>query len=95
MQELFESQKFKNICTGQGISYLGLFGSFARGDSKETSDIDLLVEFNRPTGYFGLLRAQRELSGFLGREVDLVTKGALSKRIFPYVRQDLKTVYGA
>lgn len=95
MNELFTTQKSKDICREQGISYLGLFGSYARGDNKVDSDVDLLVEFSRPTGYFGLLRAQRELGEYLGREVDLVTKGALSKRIFPYIEKDLKAVYGA
>src|SRR3989344_7067175 len=78
MQELFNSPKFKAICQAYGISYLGLFGSYSRGDNKEDSDIDMLVKFDKPIGYFGLVRAQRALGEYLHKEVDLVTKGALS-----------------
>lgn len=95
MQELFESQTLKNICKEYGISYLGLFGSHARKEATSTSDVDLLVEFNKPVGYFELVRTQSRLSAFLGKEVDLVTKGALSARIYPFVQKDLKKVYGA
>ncbi|EKE00064.1 MAG: hypothetical protein ACD_22C00100G0028 [uncultured bacterium] len=95
MKELFESQQFKNICNDHNISYLGLFGSYARGDNRRDSDVDLLVQFNKPIGYFGLVRAQRSLGKYLGKEVDLVTKGSLSDRIFPYVKKDLKTIYAS
>ncbi len=37
-----------------GVKSLALFGSFARDATTPSSDVDLLVEFNRPTGYFGL-----------------------------------------
>jgi uncharacterized protein len=93
MNDLLESSQLKTICENHGISYLGLFGSHARGENNKDSDIDLLAKFSKPVGYFGLVRAQRQLSKYLGKEVDLVTKGALSERIFPYVQKNLKTIY--
>lgn len=95
MTNLFNSKKLNDICEDCGISYLGLFGSYARKDNKKGSDLDLLVEFNKPVGYFGLVRIQRQLSNLLGKKVDLVTKGALSNRIYPYIQKDLKTLYGS
>jgi hypothetical protein len=60
-----------------GVRSLTLFGSLARGEATDTSDVDLLVEFERPTGYFGLVRLQIFLQELLGREVDLATPASL------------------
>lgn len=74
---------------------MALFGSYARGEETSKSDIDLLVRFGDPVGYFKLVQVQRELGDYLGHNVDLVTEGALSARIYPYVQKDLKTIYGS
>ena len=93
MQKLLDSPQLKNICKESGISYLGLFGSHARGDQNLESDVDLLVKFDTPIGYFKLVQTQRKLGDYLGHTVDLVTEGSISPRIYPYVQQDLKTIY--
>lgn len=64
-----------------GVSRLSLFGSFARGEAREESDIDLLVEFKRPIGLFEFARLQRELGDRLGRPVELVTPAALKPQL--------------
>jgi uncharacterized protein len=60
-----------------GVASLALFGSLARGQAGPESDIDLLVEFNRPVGFFAFLDVQFYLEKLLGRKVDLVTPDAL------------------
>ena len=60
-----------------GIGSLALFGSVARDEAVDTSDVDLLVEFNRPVGLFHFARIQRTLSELLNCPVDLVTRAAL------------------
>ena len=82
-----------DICDKYGISYLGLFGSMARGEAREDSDLDLLVKFddNSNIGLFELDRVQRDLEMRFGRKVDLVTK--LNKYIQPEAMKDLKTIY--
>jgi hypothetical protein len=82
-----------DICEKYGISYLGLFGSMARGEAREDSDLDLLVKFddNSNIGLFELDRVQRDLEMRFGRKVDLVTK--LNKYIQPEAMKDLKTIY--
>jgi uncharacterized protein len=60
-----------------GVKKLTLFGSVARDEADSASDIDLLVEFDRPTGYFGLVRLQLFLQQVLGAEVDLGTPGSV------------------
>ena len=64
-----------------GVARLSLFGSFARDEGREDSDVDLLVEFNRPVGLFEFVRLQRELGQRLGRQVELVTPAALTPQL--------------
>jgi uncharacterized protein len=64
-----------------GVARLSLFGSFARDEGREDSDIDLLVEFDRPIGLFEFARLQRELGARLGRQVELVTHAALKPQL--------------
>ena len=60
-----------------GIGSLSLFGSVARDEAADTSDVDLLVVFNRPVGLFHFARVRRTLSELLSCPVDLVTQAAL------------------
>lgn len=64
-----------------GVKSLSLFGSVARDEATSTSDVDLLVEFNRPVGYFGLFALQDHLEKLLGCSVDLGTPDSLKPRI--------------
>lgn len=69
-----------------GIKSLALFGSVARDEATSVSDVDLLVEFDRPVGLFHLSRTQHYLESILGiSKVDLVLrdgiKPALKERI--------------
>jgi len=64
-----------------GIKEIGIFGSFAKASQDRKSDIDILVEFERPIGLFGFVRLKFELSDLLGCPVDLVMKTALKPRI--------------
>jgi len=63
------------------VKEIGVFGSFARGNQKETSDIDILVEFSEPIGLIKYVSLENYLSDVLGTKVDLVTKTGLRKRI--------------
>ena len=61
-----------------GVRSLALFGSAAREEASEMSDIDLLVAFDRPVGLFGLSELKRVLEQLLGVEnVDLITREGL------------------
>ena len=71
-----------------GVAELALFGSFARDQATEASDIDILVAFDGPAtskSYFGV---QFYLEDLLGRRVDLVTTKALRPRFRPYVERE-------
>lgn len=64
-----------------GVRSLALFGSTARDTADATSDVDLLVEFDRPTGLFGLIGLQFYLEKLLGCSVDVGTVAGLKPRI--------------
>jgi len=69
---------------------VGIFGSFARGDNKKGSDIDILVEFKESPSLLTLIKLENDLSEILGIKVDLVTTGALkNKRIKKSIKKDL------
>ncbi len=64
-----------------GVSRLSLFGSVVRDQAGPGSDIDLLVEFAEPVGYFEFLDLKAYLEEILGREVDLVPRNALKRQL--------------
>ena len=72
-----------------------LFGSFARGEECETSDVDILVKFDRslPIGLLAYVRMHRELEEKLGRKVDLVEEGTLRPAAQATANRDLKVIY--
>lgn len=74
------------------VKEIGVFGSYVRGEQKEGSDIDILVEFSEPVGFFAFLDLEEHLSGVLGVKVDLVSKKALKPRIGRRILQELVTV---
>ncbi len=63
------------------VEEIGIFGSFVRGEQKETSDIDILVGFSEPIGLIKYVSLENYLSDVLGAKVDLVAKTGLRKRI--------------
>jgi uncharacterized protein len=75
---------------GFGVRRLGIFGSYARGEQTETSDIDFLVEFERPTfnNYFDL---KFFLEALFDCKVDLVFKDTIKPRIRSAILEE--TVY--
>ena len=59
-----------------GVKRIGLFGSFAQDRANEASDIDVLVEFQRPLG-FKFFNLVEDLEKLLGRKVDVLTPAGL------------------
>jgi predicted nucleotidyltransferase len=64
-----------------GVRSLDLFGSVARGEAGPTSDVDLLVDFDKPIGLFHFFRVQRRLEEILGCRVDLVMRDAVKRQL--------------
>lgn len=75
------------------IKKVSLFGSHQLGHAGSDSDVDLLVEFQKPVGYFEIVRLQGALEKELKKKVDLVTPGAISKYFRTEVMRRAEMVY--
>ena len=89
------TQQIAEYFKTQPVLKAWLFGSFARGEETEDSDVDLLVEFDHstPIGLFAYARMWRELQELLGRKVDLVENGMLRPAAEASARRDRRIVY--
>ena len=87
-----EKEKIVEICERNDIEFCAVFGSFARGEATEESDIDLLVRFSKSKG-FDWADAALEIEDALGRKVDLATENMIGKDIRESVYRDLKVLF--
>lgn len=81
------------FCEANGIEYLGVFGSYARGAFDEASDIDFIVRFARPIDFFNFSGVHLGLQDILSKEVDLVTEKSINPSVREYILKDLRPVY--
>lgn len=91
----YDQAKLEEVCRKNGVEFLGVFGSFIHGDTRPDSDVDMLVRFS-PTGtkgLFGLVQMQYDLEEIIGRKIDLVTEGFLSKYFRDEVISETKPIY--
>lgn len=81
-------ERRKELASRFGVTRIGLFGSHARDEADETSDIDFLVQFDAPTfdHYMDLKFFLEELFGV---SVDLVSSDAVKPRLKPYIDRDI------
>lgn len=75
-------EKVIPILREHGVRRASVFGSYVRGEQREDSDIDILVDVPRGTGLFAFIGLQHELENVLGKKVDLGTY----KSVHPYLR---------
>lgn len=75
-----------------GVRHLALFGSTARDQAREESDVDILVEFEGPATYNRYLGLLRSLERLLSKKVDLVTVTGLKPRARALVERELVSV---
>lgn len=90
-------QKIIETLTPLGVLRISIFGSFARNEETEESDVDILVLLPDIQGrkIIGLkwFSVDQELSEKIGRRVDLVTEGSLNETLRKIVSKDLKVIY--
>lgn len=72
---------------------ISVFGSYARGEMNEESDIDIMVDFPRGITYFDIGGMYMDLVEKLGRNIDLLTKGAVSPIFKKYIDTHLIEIY--
>ncbi len=89
-------EKIKNIIGRQKpmlfskhkVKEIGIFGSYVRGDMKNTSDIDILIDFEEYPGLLEFIDIENELSRNIGIKVDLVMKSGLKPKIGEHILKE-------
>jgi uncharacterized protein len=81
------------ILKKHGVKKSSIFGSFARGEEKENSDIDILVELKKGKTLLDLLRLERQLEKKLGRRVDLLTYNSINHLVKKELLKDEIKIY--
>lgn len=71
------------------VSYLGVFGSYVRGEQTKESDLDVLVEFDEVPGLLKYIELEYYLSDLLGVKVDLVTRTGLKPNIGKHILNEV------
>jgi predicted nucleotidyltransferase len=87
---------FKNIISlikKHGAKKIAVFGSYARGEAKPKSDIDILVEFSERKSLLELVGIEQELSDTLGIKVDLLTEKSISPYLIGRIKKEMKVIY--
>lgn len=69
------------------LKSIALFGSYARNEQTEDSDIDVLVEFEKPVG-FEFIDLHEDLEKMLDHKIDLVSKKGVKEHYLPYIEDD-------
>lgn len=82
------SEKRATLFKKYPIKTLAIFGSFARNEQNENSDLDLMVEFNKKVGS-EFIQLADDLEDFLGFKVDLVSKKGIKERYFAQIKDEL------
>ena len=75
-----------------GVRALWLFGSHVRKEQRKTSDLDILVEFDRVPSLLEFVRLERHLGEVVGKRVDLVMKSALKPAIGRHILAEIQSI---
>ncbi len=91
----FDVNKLVEVCRQNDVSQISVFGSAARGEADEQSDIDLVVRFSKRISLLRMVALERQFSDALGRKVDLLTEAAISPYLREGIKRDLRVIYEA
>ena len=75
------------------VRRLGLFGSYARGQARKGSDLDILIEFNHAPSLLRFMRLEGELSKLTGTHVELVMKSVLKPNIGRHILKEVIPIF--
>ncbi len=89
MISLQQEETIKRITKRLNPLLVGVFGSYARNEQTENSDLDLLIDFEMDVNLLDIIGLEQDLSEILGIKVDLVTINSVNKNLKPYIEKDL------
>jgi uncharacterized protein len=79
----------KNVLDRINPTLIGVFGSYARGEENENSDLDLLIDFEQKVDLLELIGIEQELTELLGIKVDLITERSVHSKLKSIIEKDL------
>jgi predicted nucleotidyltransferase len=87
--------KLLKVCRDNDVVFMGIFGSFVRGEQKRRSDVDIAIRYRKGTqkSLFDLVELQMTLSRTFGRKVDLGEFDCINPYIIKDVKKQMKVVY--
>jgi predicted nucleotidyltransferase len=95
---IYTVSEIKNIVTpiaeSHGVSKVCLFGSYARGEATENSDIDLLIESGKITTLFALGGFYSDLEEKFNKPIDITTEDTISDNFYNQIRSEELVIYG-
>lgn len=89
MISLIQQNQIINITSKFNPKLLGIFGSYARGENNQNSDLDVLIDFEEDLNLLKIIGLKQELTETLGIKVDLITLNSLNPKLKKYIEADL------
>ena len=86
--------KLVSILKKHGAKKIEISGSYVRGEQKETSDLDVIVEFEKRKSLLELVGIEQELENALGIKVDLLTRASISPYLIERIEKESKVLLG-
>ncbi len=90
-EKLFK--KIVSILARYRVKKIAIFGSYARGEAKPESDVDILIEFSERKSLLDLVGIEQELSEALGVKADLLTEKSISPYLIDRIKKEMKVIY--
>ena len=79
--------------TDKPVEKVMVFGSYSRNEQHEHSDVDIVIKPSKPLGLLVLAKFKQDLTELLKLKVDLSTENGISAFVYPFIKNDLETVY--
>ncbi len=89
MISLKQQNQIIDIASKFNPKMIGIFGSYARGENKANSDLDVLIDFEQDINLLEIIGLEQELTERLGLKVDLIALRSLNPHLKEYVEKDL------
>jgi len=87
-----QTEKIVSILKRYDVKRASFFGSFARGEAKKDSDIDILVEFRGNKSLLDLVKLEMELEKVLKKKVDIITYNSIHPLLKDIISKDEKVI---